>query len=166
MNRAILAFLLPLPHGSQDPAAMPIPVIVDADTANEIDDLYAIVRALREPRFRVVGLTSAQWHGPRKDKGDTAAQSQRLNEEILRRMGLEGIPHPRRVHEPGLGDPAGAPDRPAGPCPRHRALKYEPSGRGWSKDEFNANNDRHAVDPEGMRKDFWRVLFQGIPPGP
>ncbi len=31
------------------------PVIIDADTANEVDDLFAIVRSLIEPSFHVVG---------------------------------------------------------------------------------------------------------------
>lgn len=38
-------------------AGEPVRVIVDADTANEIDDLYAIVRALVAPEFRVKGVT-------------------------------------------------------------------------------------------------------------
>ncbi len=36
-------------------------ILIDADTANEVDDLYAIVRALIEPKFDVVGLNSTQW---------------------------------------------------------------------------------------------------------
>ncbi|MEM9259038.1 MAG: nucleoside hydrolase, partial [Bacteroidota bacterium] len=37
------------------------PVIIDADTANEVDDLYAIVCGLIEPSWDVKGLTAAQW---------------------------------------------------------------------------------------------------------
>jgi len=70
-----------------------IPLILDADTANEIDDLYAIVRALLEPRFDVKGLTSAQWRHHLSPK-ETAIESQKLNEDILRLMGLTAIPHP------------------------------------------------------------------------
>lgn len=36
-------------------------LIIDADTGNEVDDLYAIVRGLIEPSFKVIGLSSAQW---------------------------------------------------------------------------------------------------------
>jgi inosine-uridine nucleoside N-ribohydrolase len=75
-------------------------VVVDADTANEIDDLYAIVRALLEPGFRVEGLTSAQWHGRGQGPKDSLDRSQKLNEELLQRLGLESIPHPRGAAEP------------------------------------------------------------------
>lgn len=87
-------------------------VIVDADTANEIDDLYAIVRALVEPSFRIEGLTSAQWHGGGKGPVDSLDQSQKLNEELLRRLGLEAIPHPRGAAEP-MADRRAPRDSPA-----------------------------------------------------
>jgi purine nucleosidase len=66
-------------------------IIIDADTANEIDDLFAIVRALIAPEFQVEGLTSSHWLGH-----DSVHKSQHLNERILDEMGLrETIPHPR-----------------------------------------------------------------------
>lgn len=72
---------------------MLLAVVLDCDTANEIDDLYAIVRALREPSFAVMALSSAQWahhlSGP-----DTVLRSQKLNEDILRLMGRQEIPVP------------------------------------------------------------------------
>lgn len=69
-------------------------VIVDADTANEIDDLYAIVRALVAPEFRVEGITSA--HFTRStESNDTVYRSQVLNEQILNAMKLrQSIAHP------------------------------------------------------------------------
>ncbi len=69
-------------------------VIVDADTANEIDDLYAIVRVLVAPEFRVEGVTSA--HFTRStESNDTVHKSQLLNEQILDAMQLrDSIPHP------------------------------------------------------------------------
>lgn len=69
-------------------------IIVDADTANEIDDLYAIVRALIAPEFQVEGVTSA--HFTRStSSNDTVHQSQLLNEQLLDAMKLrESIPHP------------------------------------------------------------------------
>lgn len=75
-------------------ADKPVRVIVDADTANEIDDLYAIVRALVAPEFQVEGLTSA--HFTRSTRpNDTVHRSQELNEQILDAMGLRNsIPHP------------------------------------------------------------------------
>ena len=39
-----------------------IPLIIDADTANEVDDLFALVRAVGEPKFDLLGITSAQFH--------------------------------------------------------------------------------------------------------
>lgn len=68
-------------------------LILDADTANEIDDLYAIARALLETQFEMRGLCSAQWahhlSGP-----DTVLRSQRLNEDLLALMGHQDIPAP------------------------------------------------------------------------
>lgn len=68
-------------------------MIIDSDTANEIDDLYAIVRALLEPRFDIRGLSSAQWNH-RLSPPDTVMQSQRLNEDLLALLGRRDIPHP------------------------------------------------------------------------
>lgn len=68
-----------------------LPMLLDSDTANEIDDLYAIVRTLLEPRFDLRGLSSAQWahhlSGP-----DTVLRSQRINEDILRLMDRQDLP--------------------------------------------------------------------------
>ncbi|MDJ1466316.1 nucleoside hydrolase [Cytophagaceae bacterium DM2B3-1] len=68
-------------------------VIIDADTANEIDDLYAIVRALLEPRFQIKGLCSAQWHN-QLSPANTVQESQKLNEDLLRLMSRIDIPAP------------------------------------------------------------------------
>lgn len=68
-------------------------ILIDADTANEIDDLYAIVRALLEPGFRIEGLSSAQWNH-RLSPPDTVLHSQRLNEDILELMSRRDIPAP------------------------------------------------------------------------
>ena len=66
---------------------------VDADTANEIDDLYAIVRALLEPKFNILGLSSGQWfHHLSPD--NTVEESQKINEDILRLMKRTDIPSP------------------------------------------------------------------------
>lgn len=80
-------------------------VWLDADTGNEMDDLYAIVRLLRAPDIEVLGLSSAhfnnadllvfeKWNGYDTKGLKTAAESQRLNEQILRAMDLLNIPHP------------------------------------------------------------------------
>ena len=69
------------------------PVFIDADTANEVDDLYAIVRALLVPNWDVRGLSSAQWNH-RLSPPQTVLESQRLNEDLLRLMDREDIPAP------------------------------------------------------------------------
>jgi purine nucleosidase len=69
------------------------PVIIDADTANEIDDLYAIVRALRAPGLHVLALSSAQWNH-RLSPDDSVMRSQVLNEDLVRLLGRQDIPVP------------------------------------------------------------------------
>ncbi|WP_339912326.1 nucleoside hydrolase [Symmachiella dynata] len=94
--RLVLSLLVVLfgTFGSAGAADDSVRVIVDADTANEIDDVYAIVRALVAPEFRVEGLTSA--HFTRSTKpNDTVHRSQVINEQILDAMGLrDSMPHP------------------------------------------------------------------------
>jgi inosine-uridine nucleoside N-ribohydrolase len=72
-----------------------IRVLIDADTANEIDDPYAIVRALIEPSLEVVGLASAQWQVSHWATPTTVEDSQRLNEFLLGHLDRMDLPHPR-----------------------------------------------------------------------
>lgn len=88
--------------------ASPEPVrtfILDADTGNEMDDLYAIVRCLLDDEVNLAGLTSAHfnnvqlltdslWHIYPTDHIHTVGISQELNESILDRMDRNDIPHP------------------------------------------------------------------------
>jgi inosine-uridine nucleoside N-ribohydrolase len=80
-------------------------VWLDADTGNEMDDLYAIVRLVKEPSIELVGLSSAHFNNPDllvfdkwnayETKGlNTVAESQRLNVEILKALGKQSILHP------------------------------------------------------------------------
>ncbi len=71
----------------------PRSMIIDADTANEIDDLYAITRALLEPEFKILGLSSAQWRHHLSPE-NTVWESQKLNEDILRLMDRQDLPRP------------------------------------------------------------------------
>ncbi len=98
--------------GASSHAGDAVRVIVDADTANEIDDLYAIVRALVAPEFRVEGVTSA--HFTRSTKpNDTVHRSQEINEQILDAMGrLDSVPHPVGADR-SMSDPTAAVDSPA-----------------------------------------------------
>lgn len=68
---------------------------IDADTANEIDDLYAITRMLAAPELEIVALSSAQWSKSPAAEGNTLEASQRLNEALLGLTGRMSIPHPR-----------------------------------------------------------------------
>ena len=81
-------------------------VWLDADTGNEMDDLYAIVRLVKEHSVELVGLSSAHFNNPDllvfekwnayDTKGlNTVAESQRLNEQILKALGKLEISHPR-----------------------------------------------------------------------
>ena len=85
-----------------------LPLLIDADTANEIDDLYAIVRALLEPRFEILGLSSAQWNH-RLSPPNTVLESQKLNVDLLDLMDRRDIPHPLGA-EMIMGKPWGGTD--------------------------------------------------------
>lgn len=80
-------------------------VWLDADTGNEMDDLYAIVRLIKAPSIDLVGLSSAhfnypdmvvmdKWNGYDMKTLKPVVESQRINEEILGAMNRMGIPHP------------------------------------------------------------------------
>ena len=81
-------------------------VWLDADTGNEMDDVYAIVRLLwAADRVDVTGLSSAhfnnadlvtfeKWNQYTTPGLSPIRVSQALNEEILTTMGLRHIPHP------------------------------------------------------------------------
>jgi len=109
-------------------AATPIRVIVDADTANEIDDLYAIVRALVAPEFQVEGICSA--HFTRSTKpNDSVHRSQALNEQLLGAMGLlETIPHPVGGDR-SMSSPDSAVDSPAARLIIERAHAGSPDNK-------------------------------------
>jgi purine nucleosidase len=81
-------------------------VWLDADTGNEMDDVYAIIRLLwAKDQVDIVGLSSAhfnnadlltfdKWNQYNTRTLSPVHESQRLNEEILKTMNLENIPHP------------------------------------------------------------------------
>jgi purine nucleosidase len=75
-------------------------LIIDADTANEVDDLYAIVRAILEPKFNLLAITSAQFHTSPLASENTVNESQQINEEIIRLMKVKGISLPLGSNTP------------------------------------------------------------------
>ena len=75
-------------------------VIIDADTGNEMDDMYAITRALLENKIDVIGLCSTQWFNHPEAGDSTVWISQQLNEKILRRLNMTHIPNPIGAEDP------------------------------------------------------------------
>ena len=81
-------------------------VWLDADTGNEVDDIFAIVRLLwANDEKDIMGLSSAhfnnadlvafeKWNQYTTPGINTVRISQGLNEEILTTMGLVNLPHP------------------------------------------------------------------------
>lgn len=63
-------------------------VIVDADTGNEVDDLYALARILLEPSVNVTALNAAHWQTSHWTIENSMENSHRLNQQLLGEMGL------------------------------------------------------------------------------
>lgn len=73
---------------------------IDADTANEVDDGFAILRALVAPELKVLGVSSAGF-GREDSFGEGTKRSQRMNEEILGHLRLKhAIAHPLGARAP------------------------------------------------------------------
>ncbi len=79
--------------------------ILDADTGNEMDDLYAIVQAIASPDMNLIALNSAQynssqifmdsiWNGNKVTNFNSVTISQQYNEQILKGLNRMDIPHP------------------------------------------------------------------------
>ena len=71
-----------------------IPLIIDADTANEMDDLFALVRAVGEPKFDLLGITSAQFHTSPLASDSSVLESQKINEKLMSLLNRTDIPLP------------------------------------------------------------------------
>lgn len=80
----LLSFLFPFVINAQEKTK----VIIDADTANEVDDLYALARALIEPTWDITALNAAQWQASQWAADQTMEESYRLNHAILGLMDL------------------------------------------------------------------------------
>lgn len=78
----------------------PIHLIIDADTANEVDDLFALVRAIDEPAFNLLGITSAQFHTSPQASKNTVKESQKINEQIIQVMNRPDIKLPLGSNKP------------------------------------------------------------------
>lgn len=81
MKKLLLLFCLIIV--SLAPAQEKKKVIIDADTGNEVDDLYALVRGLIEPGWDVMGLNAAQWQASHWSVEKSMENSYRLNQVLL-----------------------------------------------------------------------------------
>ena len=100
MKLLILLCLLPIFSFGAKPR-----LILDADTANEIDDLYAITRMLKQDKFEVLALSSAQWFHYLSGER-TVHQSQALNEKMIKLLGRPNLPVPLGADQ-AMGKPWG-----------------------------------------------------------
>ncbi|MFW6289537.1 MAG: nucleoside hydrolase [Mariniphaga sp.] len=66
-------------------------VIIDADTANEVDDLFAVTRALLEPAWEVLSLNSTQWQASQWAVDNTMEASHRLNQALVTQLNMPHI---------------------------------------------------------------------------
>ena len=64
-------------------AQAPKKIILDADTGNEVDDLYAVVRALIEPSWEITALNATQWQTSHWAEEQSMENSHRLNQVLL-----------------------------------------------------------------------------------
>lgn len=72
--------------------AQKIPIIIDADTANEVDDLFALSGALSEPKFNIIGITASQFNTSPLASSNTALESKIINDKILELANMKLIP--------------------------------------------------------------------------
>ncbi len=99
------AAIIALSLASSPLSAAPVSYIVDADTGNEMDDLYAVVQSLVDPDAKVVALNSAHfnnmeivttgiWHSYDLRCYDPVTVSQAENERLVNALGVKNLPMP------------------------------------------------------------------------
>ncbi len=88
-----LVFLLGCKSESPKPDNR-IKIIIDADTANEVDDLFALVGAIANPSLNIKGITSAQFHTSPLASDSTVLESQKINEALVQIIGRNDIALP------------------------------------------------------------------------
>ena len=64
-------------------------IVLDADTGNEVDDLYAISRALVEPSWEVLALNATQWQASQSAVPETMENSHLLNQSLVEYIGVK-----------------------------------------------------------------------------
>jgi inosine-uridine nucleoside N-ribohydrolase len=103
--RSTLALICAIAVTTQTLGADRPKLILDTDSANEIDDMYAIVRMLSQEKFDVLGLNSTQWLHYLGDPKSVQA-SQEVNEDLLRLLGRADLKSHLGSEEP-MGKPWG-----------------------------------------------------------
>ena len=66
-------------------------MIIDADTGNEVDDPYALVRGLIEPSWEVLGLNATQWQASHWATEKSMEDSHRLNDILLAYLKVDDV---------------------------------------------------------------------------
>jgi inosine-uridine nucleoside N-ribohydrolase len=94
---SILSFLLVL---TQVEKTKKLKVIIDADTANEVDDLYALARAIEEPNIDLIAISSAQFHTSPLASDSSVWESQEINEKLIELMRRSTLDLPLGANEP------------------------------------------------------------------
>ncbi len=100
-----LGIVLLFTLGVFNSTAQKLDLIVDTDTGNEMDDLYALTRAVLDTNINMVGVVSAHFNNPQLVTDDmwhiyktkdinTVGIGQDLNEKLLESLGRIDIPHP------------------------------------------------------------------------
>ncbi|MEM9076010.1 MAG: nucleoside hydrolase [Bacteroidota bacterium] len=64
-------------------------VIVDADTGNEVDDLFALARIILEPSTEISALNATHWQTSLWAIPNTMENSHRLNQQLLGKIGAD-----------------------------------------------------------------------------
>ena len=83
-----LTFFILTINSSFAQSSSKMPVILDADTGNEVDDYYALVSALLHPDWDILALNATQWQASQWAIPNTMENSHRLNQVLLGEMGL------------------------------------------------------------------------------
>ena len=86
LSFSILALSLTLSAFAQDQGKRPI--ILDADTGNEVDDYYALARAFIEPSWNIICLNATQWQASHWAVPNSMENSHRLNQVLINEMGM------------------------------------------------------------------------------
>lgn len=63
-------------------------LIIDADTGNEVDDLYALTRAFIEPTWSILAVNAAHWQTSHWTVENSMENSHRLNQTLLGLLGM------------------------------------------------------------------------------